>query len=365
MAKRDPHKRWRNQRIKAISESLETLLPRVLKETGLSSVASLHGKIGGKNAWYIDIKNAVIRTSEEFQGMWYSGLIKFLDSERLKPNRTVTASYWIAEHFQRSKYFRSYTEQFLERTYWREQDNLSKRRPTPSEAEVWIGLNDFDYGLLVSPRFVAGQWENDKSEIRRFGPDYFTIGHVLATGLVVPDSIECMDFNTVEQYLTFFKASLVRGTKSPYQKKLATLYCDHVMRQAEPERVPLLIPEWRYEGKERRHVHRLDFAVIDPFTFKKVGFELSPWSTHGEITGTKWRTQKDINAEQLANFEREMRKQKDYFRKFDITVMIYTNSDLSDLPARVFPDLQRLLTPQREQTQLKLVAEKELLGYRL
>ncbi len=37
-----------------------------------------------------------------------------------------------------------------------------------------------------SPRFANGQCENDKSEIRHFPHRYFSIGHVLATGLVIP-----------------------------------------------------------------------------------------------------------------------------------------------------------------------------------
>lgn len=49
-----------------------------------------------------------------------------------------------------------------------------------------------------------GEWENDVSEIRHFKPNYWTIGHVLETGLVVPHSPQRIEFFTIEQYLGIF-----------------------------------------------------------------------------------------------------------------------------------------------------------------
>lgn len=59
-------------------------------------------------------------------------------------------------------------------------------KPLPSQAAFWIGEKNADYGLLITPRFRDGDWENDKSEIRKLKSDYFTVGHVLESGLVVP-----------------------------------------------------------------------------------------------------------------------------------------------------------------------------------
>ena len=60
MAKRDPKKAARNKLAKQLSDQINNLLPAVLKETGIETQSSLHGKYGGKFADYIDIKNAVI-----------------------------------------------------------------------------------------------------------------------------------------------------------------------------------------------------------------------------------------------------------------------------------------------------------------
>jgi hypothetical protein len=173
--------------------------------------------------------------------------------------------------------------------------------------------NNADCGLLVSPRFANGDWENDKSEIRHFQPKYWTIGHILATGLVVPGKPDIMTFSSVDDYLKFFEHVLVRGTASTHQKAVAAHYSKFVRASTTPDKVPLLIPEFRYDGRAARHKYRLDFCIIDADTMDKVGFELSPWSTHGELPGTNGKTQKEINAEASANFDREMKKQKEFF----------------------------------------------------
>lgn len=80
-----------------------------------------------------------------------------------------------------------------------------KKRPKKEEAALWIGQTNASYGLLITPRFKNGEWENDVSEIRHFKPNYWTIGHVLETGLVVPHSPQRIEFFTIEQYLVFFK----------------------------------------------------------------------------------------------------------------------------------------------------------------
>lgn len=79
--------------------------------------------------------------------------------------------------------------------------------------------------ILVTPRFENGEWENDVSEIRHFQPDYWTVGHVMKTGLVVPHVCEKIEFSSVEQYLAFFKNVLVRPSGSPYELQIAEKYC--------------------------------------------------------------------------------------------------------------------------------------------
>ena len=95
-----------------------------------------------------------------------------------------------------------------------------------------------------------GNWDNDKSEIRRFKKNYWTIGHILKTGLVIPFEDDTIEFPDVEAYLTFFKNVLVRASGSTHEREIAQRYCDYVRASKRPEGVPLLIPEFRYGGLE-------------------------------------------------------------------------------------------------------------------
>ena len=206
--------------------------------------------------------------------------------------------------------------------------------------------------MLVSPRFTSGDWENDESkEVRHFKARYWTIGHALATGFVIPGKEARIPFADVDAYLTFFEHVLVRSTASSHQKAIAAMYSAFVKDSPAPLDVPLLIPEFRYEGRVPKHKYRLDFCVIDADTMDKVGFELSPWSTHGLLTGTKVKTQKQINDEAQGNFEKEMKKHKNFFKKHGVFALIYTDSDLAN-PDVVFADIKTYLERRKPAKQL-------------
>ena len=202
------------------------------------------------------------------------------------------------------------------------------------DAEIWIGQEHANYGLLVRPRFRNGQWENDKSEIRAFPKAYWTIGHVMETGLVIPGKNKIFEFADIDQYLLFFQDTVVKEFRSKYEYEIAGHYCDYVRESADPEQVPLLIPEFRYAGLNKKHVYRLDFLTINPYTLDKVGFELSPWSTHGYLKKIGGLTQKQINGMAADNFAREMKKHRSFFKEHDVVCLIFTDDSLKDTKTR-------------------------------
>jgi hypothetical protein len=114
---------------------------------------------------------------------------------------------------------------------------------------------------------------------------------VLQSGLVVDNDPDRILFANLNNYLTFFKNTLVRASGSPYERQIAQLYVDYVRTSDDPESVPLLIPEYRFGGKATAHRYRLDFTIINPSAMDKVGYELSPWSTHGYLKNIKGLTQ--------------------------------------------------------------------------
>lgn len=358
MAKRDPEKTARNRVINSLTEELRALAPEVLTETGIPSEQALNGRYGGKFAEYIDIKNEVIHSPDHFIALFLEGFKK-----KAEASYPGSANPHNLALLKTSPKLQEYMFIFLKRVYLRNIDALSKKRPTVEDASVWIGQSHAEYGLLVSPRIspLTSKWENDRSEIRHFQPLYWSIGHVLNTGLVVPGQTDIMVFHGVEEYLNFFVNVLVRNSGSSYEYALAIKYREYVQSTPEPERVSLLIPEFRYKGALGPHKYRLDFTIIDPHELTKVGFELSPWSTHGYLKKLKGLTQAKINEMAQDSFEKEMRKHKDFFRKHGIFTLIYTDSDLADLDL-VFEDMKRFLEPKSRSTQLRFHIINEILG---
>lgn len=361
MAKRDPAKTLRNQKIAELTAQIDALKDDVLDETGYPNEQSLNATYGGKYADYIDIKHEVIDTPEQFIALYLQGFLRTLEGLGYfaRPGNTFFDAYL---HVKKHPVVRKWLRLFLARTYLRNYDALSKARPRVEEAEVWIGQNNASYGLLVTPRYVNGEWENDKSEIRHFQPKYWTIGHVMTTGLVIPDEDDTIQFKTIEDYLSFFRNTLVRNSGSVHERAIARLYCQFVRDGDSPLDVPLLIPELRYGGKDMKHEYRLDFTIINPHTLAKVGFEFSPWSSHGAIAGTKTKSQKAINEEAKENFQKEMKKLKAYFRKLGIPILVYTDDDLADHEA-LFKEMCKYLTPSKVPKQLEFHAMEDFLSF--
>jgi hypothetical protein len=335
-----------------LSQQLETLLPVVLLKTGFRNVHSLNAKIGGKNRLYFDVRSVVVHSSEQFTSVWLDGFKgKVTEYKKLGQNdRSEVITYNL---LKAHKEFQDYLFIFLKRMFVRYQDSLGKKKPSLEESEIWIGQRNANFGVLITPRFVNGHWENDKSEIRHFKPKYWTIGHIMETGLCVPGKPDKIQFNTIDQYLIFFRDVIVRLSGSVHENNIAAKYCEYVRSSAQPLDIPLLIPEFRYEGIDVLHGHRLDFTIIEPKDLNKIGFELSPWSTHGQLTKIKGLTQAEVNEIAKGNFEDEMKKHKDFFRKHGIFSLIYTDRDLVNIDG-VFDDMKKYLEPKTIGTQIKL-----------
>jgi len=347
MAIRDPEKTARNKIDRQLTYELRQMLPDVLACTGFASEHSLHGKIGGKFAHYIDIQNAVIHSQDHFISLWLQGYKKQIEIGMGRGNE-----YETYELLRSYEVFKDYLFLFLERVYIRNYEALSKKKPTIEEAEIWIGQENANYGLLVSLRFVRGKWENDKSEIRRLKPKYWSIGHVIETGLLVPNIDKRMRFETIEDYLDFFKYVIVRNSGSQYEMEIAEHYSEFVLSSPEPYEIPLLIPEFRYDGLTRKHIYRLDFTLIEPRNLNKIGFELSPWSSHGYLKKIGELNQTQINEMASDNFEKEMKKHRDYFKKHGVFALIYTDSDLTDTYS-IFQDMVKYMYLESSGEQMK------------
>lgn len=354
MAKRDPNVTARNRIIKSLKGQLKELLPGVLLETDIDNQQSLNAKIGSRNDDFFDLKNDVINSQDQFASMWLKGLktSALIDGD--------ASDHWLWQQIIKSKKLKEYTILFLKRSYLIHFDELSRNRPPAEESEIWIGQKNANYGLLLTQRFKNGQWENDKSEIRAFPKAYWTIGHIMETGLVIPHKDSVFKFNDIEQYLLFFQDTLVRNSGSVYEYEIAGHYCDYVRASQKPELIPLLMPEFRYAGLEVKHIYRLDFMIINPYTLNKVGFELSPWSTHGYLSKIGKLTQKKINEMAADNFSKEMKKHRAYFKEHNVFCLIFTDDDLKDTKTLFDEEILPCLQPEKPLIQLEFEIIDEL-----
>jgi len=346
MAPRDPNKTARNKLIAKFKTKLRTRLPAVLAATGIESEQSLNALIGSRNDDFFDLKHDVIHSQDQFVSGWLHGLKKSALAHQ------SPSDVWLWKKIKSHRELQDYTLLFLRRSFLKHFEELSKNRPPLDQAEIWIGQQNANYGLLVTPRFQNGKWENDKSEIRAFPKAYWTIGHVLETGLVIPSKKKKFIFADVDEYLDFFQDVIVRNSGSPYEYEIADHYCNYVRASKNPELIPLLIPEFRYAGLLAKHVYRLDFMIINPYTLDKIGFELSPWSTHGYLKKIGGLTQKKINELASDNFAKEMKKHRSYFKEHDVFCLIFTDENLEDTKSLFDEEILPYLEPDKPQTQL-------------
>jgi hypothetical protein len=183
---------------------------------------------------------------------------------------------------------------------------------------------------------------------------------VLETGLVIPGKNKIFKFSNIDQYLLFFQDTLVRNSGSKYEYEIADHYCEYVIAQEKPELVPLLIPEYRYAGLAEKHLYRLDFMIINPYTLTKIGFELSPWSTHGYLAKIAGLSQGEINKMAADNFAKEMRKHRAYYKQHGVFCLIYTDEALADTEALFKDEIEPFLKPEKTQAKFSFQIMEEI-----
>ena len=124
---------------------------------------------------------------------------------------------------------------------------------------------------------------------------------------------------------------LKRVSNSQYEKGIADRYLSYLRKSSTPYEEPFLIPELRFAGKDKKHKYRLDYAVLNPYTMSKTGFEISPASTHMKVDRIRNVTKVEMNEALRDDWAKEMSKRNEYFSKFGINTITFTDRDLSDL----------------------------------
>lgn len=340
--------------IDGLSEEIDTLQPDALIEAGAVlgrevSKGSLHGIIGSKNNTYIDSVREHFADEKDFYARWLRGLNKKYKVDLLlhtysRSKYAIDTSPSRMVELQKNDTVRKYTRLFLDRTFYRTLKDRKRFKPADELWSIWFGENKQIWGLLIAPVWRDEAWTNDKSEMRKAPYGYWTVGHVMETGLVDPTSKTPTTFSNTAQLITFYEGVLKRMTSSKYQLGMCDCYLDYLRASADMLSEPFLIPEFRYEGLAVNHKYRLDFTVFNCHTREHRGIELSPASSHMSLVELKAKGLKKGEADDLVKkkWVKEMQKRNDYFDTFEIPIITFTDTKLQDISAcfeRVCHDL--------------------------
>ncbi|WP_124019421.1 topoisomerase II [Flavobacterium hydrophilum] len=309
-----------------ITDELNKRLSGVLEDYAeikghVSSFQSLHGTISLNKASSLDMVHGKWATHDDYIADWLSGLKDSIESGRPSMMQKIFKIQRIRE----------YVLLFLERDFYRHYKVRTKDKPQENLWSIWFGSETLFWGLLISPRLIEDNWENKPGRIRKVEFGYWTIGHVLKTGLVDPENNTIYKFRDLNDFLIFYESILKRVSNSIYEKQIFAFYVDYIRKSQNPLLEPLLIPEFRYEGIKQKHKYRLDFTILNCHTGERIGFELSPQSTHMAISGIKSKTQTELNKDLALKWGREMQKRNEYFQQYGITIMTFTDDNLIDM----------------------------------
>ncbi len=354
LRKKDPLQK----QIDDLTADLEQARKAAMRQAGFSAfgikeVASFHGTIGGKNNEYVDSIRQVFLSPEQFIAEWKDGALAKAsekDAHELKTygRRYQNSTVHNIVRMLKNPVIGPYIDMFLERNFYRQYHARVRAKPEDALWEIWFGAKNQEYGLFITPRFKDGAWENDVSEIRRVTFEYWTIGHVLQSGFLIPDKDQQYETSTLNELFQLYQHVFIRSTGSVHSAAFAKKYEEYVQAHDDPDSLPFLIPEFRYEGATGPHKYRLDFTILSATRNLKVGIELSPWSTHGIVKGKKKLRKSGgeaaIEKERIKKWESETQKRNAYFNKFGITTLTFTDTELADVD-KAFAQVEPYLSP--------------------
>lgn len=351
------------EREQQLTEHLEKIRTEVLKRASFIAGVELntqkfHGRIGNRNTTFVDSVRLQFSDSYDFLSQWLNGLITKVESVEEEHKRKYNGHVYqnSSAHellrFVQDPIVRDYVFNFLVRNFYREFIPRTRAKPDEILWRLWFGENKLVWGLIIAPAYRDNGWTNDRSEIRRADYSYWTIGHILKTGLIDPESEKTLTWSSVGQFIDFYRSVLKRLSNPTYEQGIAERYIQYLQKSSDIYDEPFLIPELRYAGLEKEHKYRLDFAVLNSHVMSSTGFELSPASTHQSISGIRSKTQQEINQELSKQWKKEMQKRNGYFDNFGISIVTFTDDDLQDLDS-CFLRIEHYLK-QRSKTRVSL-----------
>jgi len=324
--------------IKDLDQILEEQYPETIRRVSKirgkeTTIHQFHGDIGGKNRIFADTIQNTFPSPEQFFSEWLEGFLKHRKKEILE-GKAAGSSKKIAGYLRDDKIL-YYIKIFLKRNFYKNYKARTRTKAPEYMWSVYLGDNPNCWEINLSPVIEEDTIRVDRSEMIRALYNFWTVGHLLSTGIIDHDKgkVRVRRFRDIEDYRNFMIDVFRKRSRSQYEKIFIDEYFDYLKTLNDQTLfdTPLLIPEYRYGDPKDIHSKRLDFVILNPYTMDFVGFELSPQSTHMSIKGKDKKTQKLLNEELKEQWLKEMSKRNQFCIDHGVEVLTFVDEHFPDM----------------------------------
>ena len=307
---------------KEYTEQLHQMRPRVVEifrnycEPQLSdeeAIRSFEAKIGSKSDLFAQIKNRSFQSATEYRDAWFKGMIERGESEM--------------RCLLKNDILREYAILFIERSYVKEPFKYVRRKLVEYDREIYLGDNKNVIGVFIAPEYnslMCKGWGSYILKGFKAKYEYLTLGQLKQDGYLEgriekdeqyeAQKISVESMEDIEKFYSNFTKS-----GSPFEKQFIDCYLNYVREQRDWTKIPILLPEVRWNKKSVCHKYRVDYLIINYVTGRRLAIELSPDSTH--MNGV------DIKAD----WQKENDKRNSYFFEYNVPTVTFTSAYLKNI----------------------------------
>ena len=294
-----------------------------------SGLNSLHSVICHRNIELTQCDTRRFENFDEFMTIWCSNL-KEQEQNYKQPS--------LLSLIMKNNILQEYALKLLEKNFYKNYDARTRVKPTKKQEILWFGSKN-KYAIYITPVSRNNTIVNDRSEIRRVKFKYWSIGHIMTTGIYDCTNNKIIKFETYKDLINFF-ITLSKDAHYKYELPIFNLYIKYLENKYNHcindknidftnNSEPILIPELRFDGEQSNHKYRMDFTILNSNINRYYSFEISPTSSH-MYTSTPYESHESKN-ELKGKWNKEMSKRNEYLYDFDICTITFTDTHLKDI----------------------------------
>lgn len=276
-------------------------------------IRSFEAKIGSKSDCFAHVKTECYHSVIEYRDAWFWGLVRSKDNK--------------LKELIKNPILMEYAILFVERSFLKDSKKYSKLKLQDNDREIYLGNNQNVIGVFIAMEkkpFSENEWRSDPFKGLKMPYTYLTLGQLRKEGYlkgkISADNqydavqIRINSLGDVRQFYNNF-----RNSGSRFEGPFIDCYLDYVESSPDWTKVPILLPEVRWNKKSVHHKYRADYLILNYYTGKRLAIELSPNSTHliGENVKEEWMREND--------------KRNSYLFGFNVPTVTFTDEYLDNI----------------------------------